>query len=422
MGRTARDNRDMPHPKPVEKIQLSEGNVGRRLIAAAVVLVIGGAALAYAFTQLMTPETGWRAIEASTTAGANCGDEFVFLYELGADGAAPSVENRAVSALYTDTCRTLFRLFHTVESFEGITNLRDISLHPNETLAVDAALYRAFEKIQGCGDRTLYLGPVYARYGDLFYCQDDAQLVDFDPYLSNAVREEYRAVSAYACDPQAIDLRLLGDGKVCLYVSQEYMAYAEREGIECFLDFGWMINAFIADELAKVMVDNGYTHGSISSYDGFSRNLDNRGLAYNQNVFDLVDGVIYPAGTMQYSGSMSIVYLRDYPMGDMDSRRIYQLKNGEVRTGYLDPANGLCKSAAHDLICYSQTLGCAEIALQTAPIYVAEALDIRALETLADSGIQSVRCEGRVIRGTDPGLTVTGLYETDGVSYTVSTG
>ena len=405
----------------MERIQLSEVNVKGRLIAAAAFLLFGGMALAYAFTQLLTPQSGWQAIEAGTDE-ANCANEFVFLYEVGSGGGSASAEGRAVSALYTGACRTLFQLFHTMESFEGVTNLRDISLHPNETLTVDGALYRAFETVQRYGDRTIYLGPVYARYNDLFYCTDDAQLVDFDPYLSGAVREEYGAAAAFARDPQSIDLRLLGDGKVCLYVSEEYLAYARQADIDHFLDFGWLQNAFIADEIARVMAENGYTHGSISSYDGFSRSLDGRGLSYTQNVYDLVDGSAYPAAKMEYTGPMSIVYLRDYPANSLDGQRIYRLDSGELRTTYLDPADGLCKSAAHDLICYSAEAGCAEIALQAAPAFVAEALDAQALERLAQRGVQSVWCRDRVVYGTDPGLTLTNLYEADGVRYTASLG
>lgn len=422
MGRTARDNRDRPHPKPVEKIQLSEENVVRRLIAAAIVLVIGGAALAYAFTQLMAPETGWQAIEVNTSLGASCADELVFLYELGGGSMPVTAENRAVRQLYSEACRKLFQLFHTVESFEGVTNLRDVNLHPNETLTVDDALYQAFEAVQRHGDRTIYLGPVYARYGDLFYCTDDAQLVDFDPYRSDEVREEYKAYAAFAQDPQAVDLRLLGDNQVCLTVSEEYLAFARQEGIERFLDFGWLKNAFIVDYLADLMTENGYTHGSISSYDGFSRNIDGREVSYSQNVFDMVDGSVYPAGQMSYRGPMSIVYLRDYPMNDMDRYWIYQMENGEVRSSYLDPVDGLCRSAVHDLICYSQALSCAEIALQTAPIYVADTLDVQALEGLVKDGIQSIRCEDRKILGTDSNLKIANLYEEGDVCYSLETG
>ena len=417
MGREAKDNR--PYLRPVEKIQLSGEHLTLRLIAAVVFLVLGGAALGYAFSQLLSPETpGWQTIEANASEGAGCGDEFVFYYELGAAGASASAESKAVSRLYSDACRKLFQVFHTMESFEGVTNLRDVNLHPNETLAVDEALYRAFETVQRYGDRTVYLGPVYERYNGLFRCTDDGQLPDFDPYLSERVRKEYEAAAAFANDPDAVDLRLLGDNQVRLYVSEEYLAYARQWEIECFLDFGWLTNAFVIDELAQALTEGGYTHGSISSYDGFVRNLDGRELDYALNLYDFADGMIYPAGVMSYRGPESIVYLRDYPLSGEDSRRMYLLETGEVRTGYLSPEDGRCKSAAHDLVACSDRLGCAGLALQLAPVYVADTLDVAALEALADSGVRSVRVENRVIRGAGSGLTITDLCE----GYTVSRG
>ena len=395
----------------MEKIQLSGEHLTLRLIAAAVFLVLGGTALAYALTQLLSPKPGWQTVEAGASGEANCGGEFVFLYELGAAGVSVSAENKALTRLYSDACGRMFQVFHTQESFEGVTNLRDVNLHPNETLTVDEVLYRAFETVQRYGDRTVYLGPVYERYNGLFSCTDDSQLTDFDPYLSEEVREEYAAAAAFANDPRSVDLRLLGDGRVCLYVSEEYLAYARQKEIGRYLDFGWLTNAFVIDYLAQVLAENGYTCGSISSYDGFVRNLDGRALEYALNLYDFSDGTIYPAGVMRYRGPRSMAYLRDYPLSAADGRRMYLLKSGEVRTGYLSAGDGRCRSAAHDLIAWSDTAGCAEIALRLAPVYVADTLDIPALEALADRGIHSVRMENRVICGTDPDLTLTDLCE-----------
>ena len=100
--------------------------------------------------------------------------------------------------MYTAACRKAYQLFHTLESFEGVVNLREINLHPNETLTVDEGLYRAFETVQRSGERTLYLGPVYARFENVFSCIDDAQLVEFDPQASEDVRREYEAMAGYA--------------------------------------------------------------------------------------------------------------------------------------------------------------------------------------------------------------------------------
>lgn len=390
-----------------------------RLAAAALLLLLGVGGIVYALFNAMAPEAGWQQIEAGTSLGPTCAGEFALLYELGADGAVRT-EQRDLIQLYTRSCRTAFQLFHTEERYEGMVNVCELNARPNETLWVDDALYRAFEVVQSSGDRTIYLGPVYARYGDLFYCEDDAQLVDFDPYLSEEVRQEYVRAAAYAMDPQSVNVELLGDDQVCLRVSEEYLAYARREGVTRFIDFSWLTNAFIADYLAETLISGGYTHGSITSYDGFARCLDERGLSYSLNIYDQTDGGVCLAGTMEYRGPMSMASLRSYPLTSMDGRRIYQLRSGEMRTMYLDPRDGLCRNALSGLTCYAQAKGCAELALSIAPVYVAEQFQPERLEPLAEAGIYAVYCQDRAICGTDPELTVTGLGQGDGGGYTLS--
>lgn len=71
-----------------------------------------------------------------------------------------------------------------------------------------------------------------------------------------------------------MNVELLGGNQVKLSVSDDYLAFAEKNFISDFIDFSWMKNAFITDYVADVMIDNGYTLGSLTSYDGFTRNLD----------------------------------------------------------------------------------------------------------------------------------------------------
>lgn len=410
----------MPHPRPVQKIELSESNTTRRLIAAGLFLLIGAGALAYGISQLFTPEAGWQRIEAGTAEGPTCANEFVFLYELGASGQAIRTESRELTALYTQACRKAFQLFHTVEGFEDVVNLYEINRQPNEVLEVDQVLYDAFAAMEEAGDRTVYLGPVYARYGDLFYCTDDSQLVDFDPRLSDEVREEYAAYAAYASDPEAIGVELLGDGKIRLRVSEDYLAFARRESVDRFLDFGWMKNAFVADYLAQTMAEGGYTNGCITSDDGFARCLDGRGMGYALNLLDDLEGRAIEAGTVEYQGPMSMASLRTFPAVAGDELRFYRLKDGQARTLYLDPEDGLCRGSVESLTCYSKECGCVRLALEAGAVFIADAFDRAALERLAEESIYAVWCHDRTLQGTEPSLTVSNLYRNDsGVSYSV---
>lgn len=415
MKRTARDKRDMPHPRPVERIELNEEHIGRRLAAAIVLLVFGGAMLAYAVWRLVTPETGWTTIEVEASAGVSCGGDFTFFYE-----ATTTAERKAVTTHYTSLCRSAYEIFHSREEFEGRGNLWTVNSHPNEAVGVDPALYGALETIERSGSRLPYLGPVYDRYDDLFFCTDDSQTAAFDPRLNEEVAREYGEITAFANDPGAVRIELLGEDRVRLAVSPEYLAYAEREEIDQFIQLSWMTNAFIADYIAEELTALGYTKGTLSSYDGFTRNLDGSGREYAVSIYDRQGRNVYPAAVMSCRGPVSMVSFRDYPLNDQDMVRFYEMENGEIRTLYLDPADGLCRSAVHDLMCYAGDRGCGEILLQTAPVYIAGTLSAEALETLAAEGVQSIHCANGVICPTEAGITLTQLFERDGVKYTLA--
>lgn len=420
MGRGARENR--PRIKPVQKIQLSGENTILRGAAAALFLLIGAGALVYAVSHLFAAEPGWQTIQAGTADGPGCGEEFVFLYELGAEGQSVRQESRALTQLYTQACRKAFQLFSADESFEDVVSLREINQRPNEVLEVDQALYGALEAVQEAGNRTLYLGPVYARYNDLFLCEDDAQLVDFDPRLSPEVAEEYAAIAVYAADPGQIDVELLGENKIRLSISEEYLAYAQREGIDRFLDFGWMRNAFVADYLADTMIEAGFTCGAISSYDGFTRCLDRREGSYGLPLLDWLNDRPIEAGTLEYQGPMSLVSLRSFPAAEGDEYRYYRLRNGEVRTLYLDPKDGLCRLSVSSMIGCSPTCSCAELAMEVGQTLIADSVDESSAAKLLREGTQFAWClpGERQINTLGLDVTITNLYENEtGICYTV---
>lgn len=397
MGRTARDRRDLPHPKPVERIELNEEHVGRRLLLTIILLLIGGGALAYAVSQFFAPQSEWITIEANSSAGITCAPEFEFLYHLGSGELSPTAERRAVTDAYTRLCRNAFLNFHNQLEEEGVDNLYAINRHPNEELAVDGALYEALAAVERSGDRTLYLGPVYDRYGSLFYCEDDSQLVDFDPRLSPEVAREYQEYAAFARDPQAVRVELLGEDRIRLFVSEEYLEYARREGVESFIDFAWMRNAFIIDYLARELTAQGYTRGVLASCDGFIRCLDESGEEYSLLIYDRQQEKTCSVAVMCYQGPRSIVCLRDFPVNALEETRFYRLRSGEIRTPYVDTADGLCRNAVSSLTGYAGDKGCGEILLELLPVYIADALQEDALEALAKRGIDFVYCGSRTI-------------------------
>lgn len=415
MGRTARDQRGRPHPKPVERIELSEEHAGRRLLIAGLLLAFGAAMLAYAFLQLVSPGEEWITVEASSSAGASSAEEFQFLYRPGGGELSYTADRRAVTALYTRLCRETFELFHSMEEFEGVVNVCAVNRRPNEILEISPGFYEAFAAVERSGSRALYLGPVYERYDGLFSCWDDSQLADFDPLLNPEVAREYREYAAFANDPQAVRVELLGENRIRLYVSPEYLEYAGREGVERFIDFAWMRNAFIADYLARELEAQGHTRGLLASYDGFVRCLDRSGEDYSLSIYDRQEGMVCTAAVLAYQGPKSIVSLRDYPISALEERRFYRLQSGEIRTPYVDIADGMCRNAVSSLTGYAEDRGCGEILLEMTPVYIAGELREDALEGLAEKGIDFVYCEDQVIHASEDGAVFSQVV--DGYDY-----
>ncbi|MCD7766355.1 MAG: hypothetical protein LUH53_07580, partial [Lachnospiraceae bacterium] len=327
-------------------------------------------------------------------------------------------EKKALVSLYTSALETAWQNFHNEETYDGVYNVCYINAHPNEEIVVDDVLYNAFTLMEESGGRGLYLGPIYTEYNNLFYCSDDWETAEYDPYQNEEVAEYFAEVLSYACSDEHIQLQLLGNNTILLSVSDEYLAYAEETGFISYIDFFWMKNAFIIDYIADTLIENGYTLGAISSYDGFVRNLDTSGTEWSFAIYDRVDQTVYQAASMQYEGSKSIVFLRDYLMNSsFDVQHYYELGSGEIRTSYIDTEDGFCKSSVNSLVSYSEDLGCAEILLQIIPVYIADEFDADALDDLQENGIYSVYCEDRTIISNDPDIVLEDLYEENGVTY-----
>lgn len=405
MGRTARNRNDVLRPKPVQKIELSSRKTGWRLLAVVLLLAVGAAALSYGVMNLFSSEPGWVEIEANAGALSVAGD-FVFLYDVGVSGASATAEKRALTTLYTDLTRKAWQLFNNEETTEGVPGVRYLNDHPNEAVEVDPALYRALERAEASGSRYLYLAPIADIYDNLFACEDDALAADFDPLLNDGLRRLFAEIAVFAANPEAARVELLGANRVCLRVSDDYLAFARAEELDGFIDFHWMLNAFVIDYLADELTARGYTLAALSSRDGFARALDGRdGASFSYNLYDRG----YLAAVMSHTGARSIVALRGYPLTNLDGDRYAVRRDGEIRVPYLDPADGLPRAAAADLVACAGDRGCADILLALAPAYIADTLDRSAL--LALEGVQSILVADGTLLLSDPALTLSGLAE-----------
>ena len=376
---------DRPAAAPVEHIPLPEGKVKLRAALLIALLVIAAVSFGIGINALVGTEAGLQEISA-LSGEMNCSEDFTFYYNLGYDGADATDERRAIRTLYSEAAGDALEIFSADSEFEGRNNVFTLNSRPNEAVSVDAALYEALSLVEAAGARYIYLAPLYEQAYSLVNSASDAEAAEFDPRAGGAAADFAAGIARFASDPGAVRIELLGDNTVRLAVSEEYLEYAAENAVERFIDFGWLKNAFICDYLAGTLAAAGYTRGALFSADGFSRSLDGEtGVQYSLEIPHREGGSVSAIGALELGGTFSAVLLRDYPMNEGEDYYIYE--NGDIRSMFIDPADGLDRTAAPEIAFCSFDSGCAALALEAAPLYISESLDPDALETLAGEGV-----------------------------------
>lgn len=403
------------NPAPVKKVELSEKNIVIRIIAVIVLLVIGALGITYGISQLTSKTSGWITVTADDATKGNCSDDFVFLYDMGEGNVA---ERRAIMKLYSEVTSDAYKYFSADEEFENINNVYMINANPNKELQIPGELYKAFELLEKNEAEYLYLGPIYNQLNSVFMSTTDEEAEVFDPYHNEEVLEFFQSQLLYINDRDAIRLELLSDNKVILHVSDEYLSYANTNGIDTFIDFFWMKNAFIIDMIADRLIDKGYTKGTLSSYDGFQRVLYDSKEVFATSMYDTSLEKAVIAASMRRAGMNNTVTFRNYVLSpSKDSAHYYVYADGATVNSYVDATDGMYKSALNTYIGYSKTLSCAQILLSMAPSYIAGEFDASVIHALKEDGINSVYTSGSIIYYNDSKLKLEEVYEGYTTSY-----
>ncbi len=412
MSRRAKDNR--PDVKPVKSIELSESKKRLRIIAVVILIALGIGSITFALVSLLNKESGWTKIEPADDNQYSV--FFDFNYNIGASGASATAEYKRAAAIYDEALNKYCKLVSSDTEHSGIANLLYISKHPGEEITVDPVLYSALERSCGAGNRSLYLAPVYDRYNALFSCDADGYAAMHDPYKNEDAASFCDTVSSFACDPATISLSFLGDGKLRLDISEEYRAYAESVGIESYISFGWLENAVVVDAIARELISEGMTLGVISSYDGFTRNLDDTGADFSFTVYDKLDDTVYPAADVKYNGSVAMVNYRSYPLSQLDALDYYLYADGKSAHQYIDSADGRARAATDNMLVFSFEADCLDLALSSYDAYISDELSEEKLSALGGA-IYFIGTDAYV-RGE--GVELYDLYSSDGIEYKIA--
>lgn len=403
--------------RPVfREIFLSDENRKLRIILLCVFLGIGVVAIATGISDFLNVDPGWQEVEVIAE-GVNCSEDFTLQYYFTDSGAAATAIQKDIISIYSDACHKAYQLFTPEQAFEGVNNIYAINHAPNTELTVDPVLYDAFALLEEYGSRNAFLGPVYQVYDNIFFSQTDDEAAYWDPEKDPESAAFVQQAVTFAQDPQEIRLELLGDNRVMLHVSEDYLQFAQDNEIDAFVDFHWMTNAFIIDYFADLLLEKDYTKGFIVSNDGYTRNLSS-GTDFSFNLLARNGKTVYPAGTMVYNTPTNFVFLRDFTITQDDELWYYDYADGATVTSYVDITDGMDKSATSQLIAYSGQQGCARMLMEILPVFVNDSLDTAALADLTQNEIYTIWSEDFTLFHTQKDLRVQTLLDDGKVKYT----
>lgn len=369
MKRTSRDNGF--HGEPVEKIELDESNIKRRVILVILALLIAGVSIGYGISQLTSSNKGWNVIQVNSSSQINSGNEFTFSYYLGENGS-PTAERKTLVTLYTRLCEEAYREFDIYNDYNGYHNLSYLNSHPNEDVEVSETLYSAMKLLNDHGNRYMFMAPIYENYVSVLYADGDTSAEYFDQYYSEEYFNLYQEVLSFINDDNSISIELKSNNTLRLNVSTDYLQYCKDNDFHYYVDLNWMRNAFVADYLAENLIENGFTHGNLASNDGYSRVLGD--FEYEYYLFDYVDGSVFQVGNLNHDSGDAFVILKSYPFSEADTE-YFIYSDGIIRTPHLKLSDAL--NADEDIRTYvacSETESCAEILLNLMPEYYENSL------------------------------------------------
>lgn len=399
-----------PYVPPVKHIELDEKKIKPRLILTIVFFIIAIIAITYGVVSMNSTDDGWRTVEVSSKLDGSCIPEIAFQYNLGASGVAAGVEYRELSKVYTEAADNATKFFNN-RYYVDTSNLRTLNDSPNSDISVAPELYDALKLLSDSGRREMFYAPYYDEYTSLFLCVDENEAYNFDPKRNPEVEQYIDSLSAYVGDENHVSLTFGENNTLRLNVSDEYLAFAEEYGITSYVDLYWMKNAFVVDYIAEKLMENGFYFGSLSTFDGYVRNLDKgSGYIYGFNLYDKVGDTVNPAAIMKYSGQISVVNYRSYPMTDLDAPYYSEDADGNTLSKYIG-GNGYPASATGSLVMFSREKSCAEILVSTMEYYLADTLDTAEVENIPE--ISCVYCEDSkvVTNSTDEKISFDSFYD-----------
>lgn len=352
--------------KPVEKVEVSEKHIILRVVILIIAILGVIGSVIFIIVNLSTKDKGWTRIELSRN---RLNDSYYFYYNLGDE---PTKEYKELTNLYKAHLEKAYILFDAEEEFEDVNNVYYINNNPNKEITVDSLLYNSIKEVMDSGSNTIFMGGIVSYY-DAIILGSASNATYYDIKTNDVMKERANKYISYINDTNHFEFKLLGDNKVKLYESEEFMKFLSDYEVDV-LNFSYLKNAFILDYLDQVFSSKLYKSGYIYSLDGYLLNLGSH-IEYTFDVLDETDSKVSKIASLKYAEKRNIVTFKNTITSSADLNYIKVLNDNTRRTYYIDNTDGISKEGVRYLTGYSSTNSLSKIALEMEKAYIADTFD-----------------------------------------------
>ena len=246
--------------------------------------IFGGSALILATLMILyafgffTREAGYRALypTADKTVdyadGLNCA-----IYLEGSSFDCNQKQKRAIE-IYSSTLKNIYKITDPSSTYEDVDSLASINVNPNKEVSISKTLYGYLEKANEVGNNenySLFSSPLFDEWQRLISLKELTSSLTYDP-LNDLDEGKYLSdLSSFINDPNHISLTLLGEEKVRLNVSEEYLNFRKQNEISSPLtSFGPLRGAIEIETLVEAFQKEGFHDGFFSNQRGLGATLD----------------------------------------------------------------------------------------------------------------------------------------------------
>ena len=332
-----------------DRIQVSEKNVGLRVVFFVVAVLVAVGAFSYGISALGAKKSGYQLIEASADSDAPFyNKEITFGYYLEGSSGAIKKATKELVGIYTPILAAAYKQLDSSVEYAGAVSIGALNNHLGEEVGVSEELYDvlkdAYVRTLEGRNFNMFAGALYAEWKSILILDDPE---GFDPLTNDAMAARFADIAAQVSNLDNFSLEFLDDEKhiVRFSVSDEYAAFCNEMEIEAgALDLNLLTNAYRLEMIASSLEGLGFVDGYLLSQDGLAVTLSGcRRQGYA--LYGMEDGSVVERGSFEVEGSSRKAFMAAFPLGSY-SGSYHSVVDGRLRHLFFDVSSG----EIHDVI------------------------------------------------------------------------